>query len=276
MNLRDVDDDSELKSYSPNLSFLKAVDQRTGYRSRQMLLAPILGGDTGTDLMGVIQLINNLSGQPFSSLHDEGVMELSKTLAIAFRVRQQMPGSVQSKFEYLVIDNVIAAGELDLATKASRRKNKNVEEILIDEFQVKLPAIGAALAKYFGCDYEPHKADRIKPPDLLKNIKRDYAVLNHWVPLEDSKQGVVVMSTDPERVKSSRMVENVFPRSKVVYKVTTERDFKSTLDLFFGADSGMGGSNESIGDLLSGLDEEDESSGGALGDEVSAAADNEL
>ena len=101
---------------------------------------------------------------------------------------------------------------------------------------MKLPAIGAALAKFFGVEYEPFKPDRIKPPDLLKNIKRDYAEGNHWVPLEDSKAGVVVMSTDPERVKSSRMVENVFPRSKIVYKVTTERDFKLTLDQFFGAD----------------------------------------
>jgi type II secretory ATPase GspE/PulE/Tfp pilus assembly ATPase PilB-like protein len=276
MNIKDVYDDAELRSYSPNLSFLKAVDQRTGYRSKQMLLAPILGGDSGTDLLGVIQLINNLSGQPFSGLHDEGVVELSKTLAIAFRVRQQMPGTVASKFEYLVIDNVIAAGELDLATKAARRKNKNVEEILIDEFQVKLPAIGAALAKYFGVEYEPHKSDRIKPPDLLKNIKRDYAVLNHWVPLEDSKAGVIVMSTDPERVRSSRMVENVFPRSKIVFKVTTERDFKLTLDHFFGADSGMpGGGTESIGDLLQGLDDE-EGGDGITADDVSAAADNEL
>ncbi|HXF79748.1 MAG TPA: GAF domain-containing protein, partial [Usitatibacter sp.] len=186
MNIKDVYDDSELKQYSQNLTFLKAVDQRTGYRSKQMLIAPILGGDTGQELMGVIQLINNLAGQPFSSLHDEGVVELSKTLAIAFRVRQQMPGSVQSKFEYLVIDNVIAAGELDLATKAARRKNRNVEDTLVEEFQVKLPAIGAALAKFFGVEYEPFKPDRIKPPDLLKNIKRDYAEGNHWVPLEDS------------------------------------------------------------------------------------------
>jgi type II secretory ATPase GspE/PulE/Tfp pilus assembly ATPase PilB-like protein len=274
MNIKDVYDDSELKQYSPNLTFLKAVDQRTGYRSKQMLIAPILGGDSGTDLMGVIQLINNLAGQPFSSLHDEGVVELSKTLAIAFRVRQQMPGSVQSKFEYLVIDNVIAAGELDLATKAARRKNKNVEDILIDEFQVKLPAIGAALAKFFGFEYEPHKSDRIKPPDLLKNIKRDYAEGNHWVPVEDSKAGILVMSTDPERVKSSRMVENVFPRSKVLFKVTTERDFKMTLDHFFGADSGPGMSNESIGDLLGGLENEDDMDPSA--DDVSAAADNEL
>jgi type II secretory ATPase GspE/PulE/Tfp pilus assembly ATPase PilB-like protein len=182
---------------------------------------------------------------------------------------------VQSKFEYLVIDNVIAAGELDLATKAARRKNKNVEDILIDEFQVKLPAIGAALAKFFGVEYEPFKQDRIKPPDLLKNIKRDYAEGNHWIPLEDSKAGVLVMSTDPERTKSSRMVDNVFPRSKIVYKVTTERDFRLTLDQFFGAE-GMAGSNESIGDLLSSLDEEEEGGFGAGADEVSAAADNEL
>jgi type II secretory ATPase GspE/PulE/Tfp pilus assembly ATPase PilB-like protein len=271
MNIKDVYDDAELKQFSPNLAFLKAVDQRTGYRSRQMLIAPILGGDTGAELMGVLQLINNLAGQPFSPLHDEGVVELSKTLAIAFRMRQQMPGAIQSKFEYLVIDNVIAAGELELATKAARRKNKNVEDILIEEFQVKPPALGAALAKFFGVEFEPFKSDRIKPPDLLKNIKRDYAEANHWIPLEDGPKGVLVMSTDPERVRNSRMVENVFPRSRILYKVTTERDFKLTLDQFFGAE-GAGG--ESIGDLLSGLDEDQE--GPANVDDISAAADNEL
>src|SRR5690349_6786049 len=276
MNIKDVYDDSELKQYSPNLTFLKAVDQRTGYRSKQMLIAPILGGDSGSELMGVIQLINSLSGQPFGALHDEGMVEIAKTLAIAFRVRQQGPGSIQSKFEYLVIDNVIAAGELDLATKAARRKNKTVEDILIDEFQVKPQAIGAALSKFFGgVQYEGYRPDRIKPPDLLKNIKRDYAEANHWIPLEDGKQGVVVMTTDPERVRNSRMVENVFPRSRVVYKVCTERDFRQTLDQFFGADGTTGSlGSESIGDLLQGLDDDEDVIGGA--DDVSAAADNEL
>ena len=258
MNIKDVYDDAELKQFSPNLAFLKAVDQRTGYRSKQMLIAPILGGDSGTDLMGVLQLINNLSGQPFSSLHDEGVIELAKTLAIAFRVRQQMPGQIASKFEYLVIDSVIQAGELDLATKAARRKNKNVEDILIDEFQVKPAAIGAALAKFFSVEYEPHKSDRIKPLDLLKNLKREYCEQNQWIPLEDSKAGIVVMATDPERVRNSRMVENVFPRAKIVYKVTTERDFGQTLTHYFGGPTEQRQGAESIGDLLSSLDDEEE------------------
>ena len=275
MNIKDVYDDAELKQFSPNLAFLKAVDQRTGYRSKQMLIAPILGGESGADLMGVIQLINNLAGQPFNALHDEGVIELAKTLAIAFRVRQQMPGQVSSKFEYLVIDSIIQAGELDLATKAARRKNKNVEDILIDEFQVKTPAIGAALAKFFGVEYEPFKADRVKPLDLLKNLKREYCEQNQWIPLEDSKLGILVMTMDPERVKNSRMVENVFPRAKIVYKVTTQRDFVQTLTQTFGGPTDGGMSGESIGDLLSSLDDEEDA--GSIGsDEVSAAADNEL
>ena len=272
MNIKDVYDDAELKSYSPNLAFLKAVDQRTGYRTKQMMVASILGGDSGNDLLGVIQVINHLQGIPFPQLAEEGMNELAKTLAIAFRVRQQIPGQVKSKFDHLVVDNVISEGELELATRTARRKNKNVEDILIDEFQVKASAIGAALAKFFGVEYEPFKSDRIKPIDLLRNLKKDYAETSNWLPIEDSKAGLLVMTTDPEHVKSSRIVENIFPKLKPVYKVCTGRDFTMTLNQFFGED---GMTSEDIGDLLSTMDDEGEA--GEIGsDEVSAAADNEL
>src|SRR6185436_1025543 len=154
--------------------------------------------------------------------------------------------------------------------RTARRKGKNVEDILIDEFQVKQEALGAALAKFFGVEYEPFKPDRIRPPDLLKNIKRDYAEGNHWIPVDEGPKGITIMSTDPERVRSLRAAENVFPRSKMIYKVTTERDFVSTLNHFFGAESLGGG--ESIGDMLSGMDGEEESIEGAGSDDVSAAA----
>ena len=272
MNIKDVYDDAELRSFSPNLAFLKAVDQRTGYRTKQMMVAPIVGGEGGGDLSGVIQVINHLPGTPFSNLAEEGLVELAKTLAIAFRVRQQIPGQIKSKFEYLIIDNVISEGELELATRTARRKNKNVEDILIDEFQVKMPALGAALSKYFGVPYEPFKPDRIKSIDLLKNLKRDYAESANWLPIEDTKEGLVVMTTDPEHVKSSRIVENIFPKARPVYRICTSRDFTQTLAQFFGAD---GGSSEDIGDLLSNLDDESDVID-VGGDELSAAADNEL
>ncbi len=276
MNIKDVYDDAELKSFSPNLAFLKAVDQRTGYRTKQMMVVPIISSDASGgvgDLAGVIQVINHLPGTPFTALAEEGLLELSKTLAIAFKVRQQIPSQIKSKFEFLVVDNIISEGELELATRTARRKNKNVEDILIDEFQVKPAAIGAALAKYFGVEYEAHKPERVKPIDLLKNLKRDYCESSNWMPVDDSKAGIVIMTTDPEHTKSSRVVENIFPKSKIVYRVCTSRDFMSTLGQLFGAVDGS--STEDIGDLLSSLDDDPEFQDTAT-DEVSAAADNEL
>ena len=41
VNLRDVYDEVELKQYSPNMHFLREVDKRTGYRSKQMLVTPV-------------------------------------------------------------------------------------------------------------------------------------------------------------------------------------------------------------------------------------------
>jgi type II secretory ATPase GspE/PulE/Tfp pilus assembly ATPase PilB-like protein len=277
MNIKDVYDDAELKSFSPNLAFLKAVDQRTGYRTKQMMVAPILGVDASGgvgELAGVIQVINHLPGTPFPPLAEEGLGELSKTLAIAFNVRQQMPAQIKSKFEFLVVDNIISSGELELATRTARRKNKNVEDILIDEFQVKPPALGAALAKYFGVEYEPFKADRIKPIDLLKNLKREYCEQANWVPVDEGKTGIVIMTADPEHVKNSRVVENIFPKSKIVYKVCTTRDLIATLGQLFGGGAD-GLQTEDIGDLLSSMDDDPELQD-AGGDDISAAADNEL
>ena len=272
-NLKDVYDEAELKSHNPNLRFLQEVDKRTGYRTKQMLVAPVVDAQAN-ELIGVVQIINNKSGQPFSILEEEGVAALTQTLAIAFRQRQKVGQPVKTKYDYLVADAILSAQEFDLATRSARRKGTDVEEVLISEFQVKVPALGAALSKFFGVPYEAFKADRIKPADLLKNLKRDYVESSEWVPIDDAKEGLIVCCLDPERVKSSRIVSNVFPRAnKIAYRVTTRLEFKQTLNAFFGdaADT------SSIDDLLSGMDDDESvDSLGNSADDVDAAADNEL
>src|SRR5467141_1032179 len=75
LNLRDVYDEGELKSHNPNLRFLQEVDKRTGYRTKQMLVAPVAEPGS-SELVGVVQLINNRAGMPFGQLAEEGVAEL--------------------------------------------------------------------------------------------------------------------------------------------------------------------------------------------------------
>ncbi|MBY0521186.1 MAG: GAF domain-containing protein, partial [Sphingomonas sp.] len=81
VNIRDVYDDAELKSYSAQLNFLKAVDAKTGYRTKQMLVAPVVEAKT-KELIGVVQIINNKAGISFPTMVEEGARELTQTLAV--------------------------------------------------------------------------------------------------------------------------------------------------------------------------------------------------
>ncbi len=272
VNVKDVYDDVELRAVNANLRFLQEVDKRTGYRTKQMLVAPILEAQSA-ELIGVIQIINNKAGVPFGPLTEEGVAELAQTLAIAFRQRQK-PQLVKTKYDFLISDAVLSAGEFELASRQARKKALDIEQVLVEEFQVKLPAIGTALSKFFGVPYEPFKSDRVKPMDLLKNLKREYVEANQWLPIDDTKDGLVVLCLDPERIRSSRIASNVFPKARILFRVTTQKEFKETVNLFYGAEAVETGD---IGDILSGLEDETaEGVEGSAADEASAAADNEL
>src|SRR2546423_4490453 len=271
INIKDCYDDAELRAINPNLRFLQEVDKRTGYRTKQQLVAPIVEPGT-SELIGVIQIINNKAGISFGVLAEEGVHELSQTLAIAFKQRQK-PQLVKTKYDYLIADAVLSAGEFELASRQARKKAIDVEQVLTDEFQVKIPAIGAALSKFFSVPYEPYKPDRVKPTELLKNLKREYVEANQWLAIDDTREGLVVLCLDPERIRSSRIASNVFPKSRLVYKVTTRKECTETINQFYGQETAMDSGN--IDELLSDLDDEmPEVTDG--GDEVSEAAANEL
>src|SRR3954470_17640094 len=274
INIKDCYDENELRGINPNLRFLQEVDKRTGYRTKQQLVAPIVEPGSN-DLIGVIQIINNKAGVPFGALAEEGVSELSQTLAIAFKQRQK-PQVAKTKYDYLIADAVLSAGEFELAARQARKKAIDIEQVLTDEFQVKIPAIGAALSKFFGVPYEPFKSDRVKPAELLKNLKREYVDANLWVPIDDTKDGLVVLCLDPERIRSSRIASNVFPRARIIYRVTTHKEWKETLNLFYGQESAQNMDLGNVEDLLGAMGDDVLETDPAAADEVSAAADNEL
>ena len=273
VNIADVYDDEALKRISPTLSFLKEVDRRSGYRTKQMLVVPIMDGAT---LHGVLQVINNKSDQPFGELEIEGANQLCKTLATAIRQRMQKADDSArrkaTKYDGLVTNGVLTADELQQCVLKAREESKSVEHFLMADFRIRPAQIGPSLSKFFGVAYEPFNSGRIRSEMLQGPLKREFIEEQGWIPLEDSPDGLVVMCLDPEAVRGSRVVPQVFPRqSKFVYRVTTVTEFEETLSQLFGGDGG------SIDQLLADLNAPTDDD--SLGDDnslESAAADNEL
>jgi type II secretory ATPase GspE/PulE/Tfp pilus assembly ATPase PilB-like protein len=273
VNIADVYDIEELKHISPEITFLKNVDQQTGFRSRQMLVFPILD-PTSDDLIGAVQLTNTLSGLPFSHLAEHGATEIAKTLAIAFTQRQACAGPIKTKFDLLIAENIISASELELAQRSARKKKVALEDVLIDEFQVKPADVGHSLSVFFGVPYEPHRPNHVRPTNLLKHLKHEYVQSNGWIPIDETREeGLVILTPDPESVRSSRIVNNVFPKyPKITYKVCLNRDFANTVSLFYG----IGASSTNIDEIISHMGAEEEEESSFTAEDISAAADNEL
>jgi type II secretory ATPase GspE/PulE/Tfp pilus assembly ATPase PilB-like protein len=274
LNLTDVYDDEALKQIHPALTFLKVVDKRSGYRTKQMLVAPILEGST---LHGVLQVINNKSDEPFGDLEVDGVAELCKTLATAIRQRANgasaMPRRKATKYDALVADGLLTDDELSQCIQDARSDGKSVEHFLMAQYKIKPLQIGPSLAKFFGVPYEAFNPGRIRSEMLHGALKREFIEEQGWIPLEESPEGLVIMCMDPEAVRGSRVVPQVYPRiAKFAYRVTTQTEFQETLAQLFGASA----DNSTIDQLLADMD------GGPIDDGTndesleSAAADNEL
>jgi len=280
LNIKDVYDEKELAHYSPHLRFLQEVDKRTGYRTKQMLVVPVLDASSN-DLVGVIQVINNKAGMPFAASIEEGAKELAQTMAVALRQRLQST-TAKTKYDYLVADAVLSAAEFELATRTARRKGIDIEDVLIDEFQVSSAALGKALSTFFGVPYEPYRGDRVKPVELLRNLRREYVKSGHWIPIDETQDGLMILTTDPERIQASRVVNNIFPKHRLNFLVCSQREFTQYLDLFYGGKSSVDGTgsfaadDSSVDDLLTSLGGDEDEISSISQEDVSAAADNEL
>lgn len=272
LNIADVYDDEALLRIHPTLNFLKEVDKRSGYRTKQMLVVPIV---SGSDLYGVLQLINNKNDQPFGDLDLDGASQLCKTLATAIRQRVQKASDEHrrkaTRYDGLVSTGVLTTDQLAECEQQARTDGVTVEQVLVGR-GVALSQIGLSLARFFGTSYEPAQASRIKIDAIHGKLKREFIEQQLWLPLEETPDGLLVMCIDPEAVRASRVVAQIYPRiAKYVYRVTTRADFDQTYAQLYGVEAASGTIDQMLADL-SPADEES-SSDDAL---ESAAADNEL
>jgi len=269
VNIKDAYDEKELKSFDPPVIFLKEIDKRFNYRTRQMLVAPILD-PRSSDLIGVVQIINRLSKQPFTKDFEEAAVELCRTLAIAFRQRTVRKPAVRSKFEFLVVEGLMSPTQFDLATTTARQKEVDLEEYLRSECQMKDKELGDALSRYYRVPYEPFKPDRARPEELLKRLKRDYWDKSSWLPLEEAGDTMIVVAADPHAT-SSREVANMLGKFKVEFRVCTRQEFQLLRELYFPSAPTTAGWD----DIIKPGEEEPEDEKGAFAEEPKDT-DNEV
>ncbi|GGZ06963.1 GAF domain-containing protein [Pseudoduganella plicata] len=237
VNLADVYDEAGLRAIDPALRFQQGVDRRTGYRTRQMLAAPILDGER---LLGVVQLINNTRNCPFSAVVEEATGILCDAIATAFARAAGAPERDRSRFALLLPDAVLPRAQLETAMRSAAARGLDIEDVLLDELGIRIGIVGRALAQFYGVPYFTFQVERRRPQRLLDAFNRDFVVRHGWMPLEEGRNGLFVLAVDPDAARASGAFARVFPDATPIWCVTTRREFGWMTTQFFGADSDGG------------------------------------
>ena len=259
VNIADAYDKAELARISPTLSFDSSWDKKTGFRTQQILAMPIM--HEGKPI-GVIQLLNKKKGARFTKDDETGVSRIAKTLGIAFNNQAQLSqsqeliqnqGRPKTKFDYLLAQHRIEPAELSSAVAEARRRQTDVESILIEQYKVPKNEIGIALSQFYECPFVEYDERILPPPDLMKGLRLEYLRRNFWLPLRREDGAIVVLIDNPQDLQRVDSVSQALKNRRVKWAVGLRKDIL----LFLGQASGEGARGDSIGTILGDLRAED-------------------
>jgi hypothetical protein len=225
----DLDDPAELGRIDPELRFFNQVDLITGFKSRQMLAAPLLQG-TNKELVGVLQLINQRTDGRFGNVAQEGLEALTATLAQAFAQRLKASALLPKRYDVLATEGVLAAPELELAHRWAQRKGKDIEQVLTEDFKIPLATMGEAMARQCNLPYQPLAQNWHPNMELAKKINRATAEQQHWLPYSQDGNIVAVVTTEPDNRLNKQNMNRAFPYNELAVRFTTRTEFNRMLE----------------------------------------------
>ena len=267
VNITNAYDENELKKLSPTLVFDRSWDEKTGYKTNQVLVAPV---SYNKYLLGVIQLINKKSGKQFSTEDKISVQEIAKVLGIAFFNNQKATQKRRpTKFDFLIANNIITEKDLEQAISTSRKMKKPVESVLVSDLQVAREDIGKSLAAYYKTRFIPYDEKMVIPGEVLKGLRTSFLKNNVFVPVSQTGKRVVIAMENPDYLPARDTIRRLIPGKEFEYCVALKEDIFKMIDLFFDVKrSSLMEDTGSIEDLLGQL-ESSEEEGAEEADKVS-------
>jgi type II secretory ATPase GspE/PulE/Tfp pilus assembly ATPase PilB-like protein len=258
INIENAYDDDELKAIHQDFAFDKSWDEKTGYRTIQVLASPI---SYNKYLLGVIQLINKKSAPSFTADDQSSVQEISKVLGIAFFNNQKAAQKRRpTKFDYLIANSILTERDLETVISNARKSKKPVENVLMTDLQVSKDDIGKSLAAYYKTRFIPFDERMVIPGEVLKGLRASFLKNNVFVPVSQNGAKVVIAMENPDYLPARDTIRRLIPGKDFEYCVALKEEIFRMIDLFFNVKRSSlmeeGGSIEEILGQLESSDDE--------------------
>jgi type II secretory ATPase GspE/PulE/Tfp pilus assembly ATPase PilB-like protein len=251
INIENAYNQKELKNIESELSFDDNWDKKSGFKTRQVLVAPIYNSN---QLMGVIQILNRKIGEGKFSKEEIGLaLEIADVLGVAFYNQQRFVHHRKTRFDYLISHNLLKEEDLETAWKESREKKETMEDFLMHKYKISKDDIGHAFEEFYNCRFIKYNDKIPIPGHLIKNLKKNYLRRELWVPLEMIGDKIHVILDDPNNLIKKDTIESLLKTRQIKYDVALDEDINKYINLFYNSP----GDEHSFTEILGRMEGED-------------------
>src|SRR5210317_795207 len=267
VNIIDAYDKDELQRIDPDLKFNRKWDDQTKFTTIQVLSAPVY---CKKNLLGVIQLINKKDSNKFSSEDIDNLKVIAD--ALGRFILEHLPArnkgqastvqkltasdKIPAPYSILTRNNILSEDRLLKAINKAEKDKKNLEKVLLDDFDLSRKQLGKALAQFYDVKFEDLTTTIYNPIEYIKGKNIDFFLRGLWVPLHSDGDELLLAINDPSDHSKIQEVQQLYRTPDVELRFALKEDIEQFLHSFRGAMKSKK-SSKSVGDLSVGdlLDE---------------------
>ena len=154
-----------------------------------------------------------------------------------------------SRYDYLLYRGMLTHENLQQALEISKKLQKSVESILIQQFKLPKGDVGKSLSLYYGCPFRSFDPDLPVPIELIGGLKKAFLLHDMWVPLSWSKEGVEIIIDNPSDLRKTGQIRALIKTKKALFSVGIKEDIEKFITHFFDRRS-----ESSVKDMIEELD----------------------
>lgn len=216
--INDVYDETGLRKLHSNLRFDRSFDQKTGFRTRSMIVVPVMAGKA---LLGVLQIINKRGGGVFSEMDGKVAIHIARIIAGKF---QQDVNATAAPYALLIQQGLISADKLDDLLERAVKRRVHPSRVLMDEFHISSEQIGKSLENYYQVPYQPYDPSIHLPPVLMTEVKPAYLRKLLCIPIQGDRHQVTIAIDDPSDHTRILEIQRVLRADTIALRVSLPDD----------------------------------------------------
>jgi len=140
-----------------------------------------------------------------------------------------------SKYGYLLEAKIVMTDQLQKALAFSKKANKSVEFILMEQNRIDREEIGKSLSYFYNCPFIAFNPKMEVPYELLTKVKKSFLVQNSWVPLKwDMANKIIeVVIDDPSDLMKTDHISTLMKTKNINYSVGIKEDITAIINHFY-------------------------------------------